>query len=76
MNDCWTIIDNAVYDLTTYVNRHPGGEEILRACGENSTSLFNSRKTDDGQPVGSGSPHSQIAREQLAQFKIGTLAIE
>lgn len=50
-NDCWTVISGDVYDLTKFINRHPGGDEILRACGTDATSLFNSRKTSDGQPV-------------------------
>lgn len=71
-NDCWTIIGDNVYDLTTYVNRHPGGKEVLRACGQDASRLFEERSTDDGVPVGSGSPHSPIANEQLARLKIGT----
>lgn len=63
-----------LYDLTDYVIRHPGGNEILRACGTDATSLFNSRQSADGRErVGSGAPHSQAAAEQLARLKIGTL---
>lgn len=73
-NDCWTVISGEVYDLTDYVIRHPGGNEILRACGTDATSLFNSRQSADGRErVGSGAPHSQAAAEQLARLKIGTL---
>lgn len=72
-NDCWTIISGDVYNLTTFINRHPGGDEILRACGTDATTLFTSRQTDDGQFVGSGTPHSQTAYEQLAELKIGSL---
>ncbi len=71
--DCWTIISGDVYDLTKFINRHPGGDEILRACGTDATTLFNSRQTQDGQSVGSGTPHSQAAVEQLAKLKIGTV---
>lgn len=71
--DCWTAIGDDVYDLTDFVISHPGGNEILRACGIDATTLFNSRQTADGKPVGSGTPHSQTAREQLTEFKIGTL---
>lgn len=74
--DCWTIISGDVYDLTEYINRHPGGDEILRACGVDATTLFNSRQTSDGQLVGTGTPHSQAASEQLANLKIGTLTKE
>lgn len=71
-DDCWTIISGDVYDLTDYIKRHPGGDEILRACGSDATSQFNSRQTADGQPIGTGTPHSQAAREQLNKLKIGT----
>ena len=70
-DDCWAIISGDVYDLTEFINRHPGGDEILGACGTDATTLFNSRQTQDGQSVGSGTPHSQAAVEQLAKLKIG-----
>ena len=72
-DNCWTIISGDVYDLTEFINRHPGGDEILRACGADATTLFNSRQTQDGQTIGSGTPHSQAAKEQLAELKIGTI---
>ena len=74
--DCWAIISGDVYDLTKFINRHPGGDEILRACGTDATTLFTKRQTQEGQAVGSGSPHSQAASEQLAKLKIGILAKE
>ena len=27
---CWLILDNKVYDVTTFIGKHPGGEAILR----------------------------------------------
>lgn len=72
-SDCWTIISGKVYDITKYVERHPGGKEILRACGADATTLFTQRKTVDGQSVGSGTPHSSSAEVQLQQFLLGDL---
>lgn len=72
-SDCWTYIGTNVYDLTSYVSRHQGGDEILRACGKDGTSLFENRTTDSGEKVGSGTSHSRSAESQLAQLKIGTL---
>lgn len=72
--DCWTIVDGGVYDITSYVPRHPGGDEILRACGADGSSLFNSRTTSDGETVGSGEPHSNNASKQLESLKIGDLS--
>lgn len=41
-HDCWTCIDNKIYNITPYVNFHPGGaEEILKCAGRDGTSLFN-----------------------------------
>ena len=72
-DSCWTVIDGAVYDITAYVPRHPGGSTILQACGGDGSSLFNDRQTDDGERVGSGTPHSRGASSQLSGFRIGTL---
>ncbi len=73
--DCWTIINGKVYDITTYVSQHPGGAEILRACGIDATTLFTTRTTQDGQKVGSGTPHrhSSSAQAQLDALLIGSL---
>lgn len=71
--DCWTIINDVVYDISDYVRNHPGGSEILRACGTDGSQLFNSRR-DGSERVGSGTPHSSSARNILADFQIGTLA--
>lgn len=64
-SDCWSVIDGKVYDLTSYIPRHTGGDEILRACGVDGTSLFQNRTTSDGQKVGTGTPHSSSAESQL-----------
>lgn len=61
--DCWTIINNEVYDLTPFVANHPGGiEKISQICGIDGTSLF------EGQH--GGGPQVEL----LQQFKIGQLA--
>lgn len=69
--DCWTIIDSQVYDITDYVSEHPGGDEILRACGKDATVLFHTRRDSNGR-IGSGTPHSSNAENVLDSFKIGT----
>jgi cytochrome b involved in lipid metabolism len=73
-SDCWTIISGNVYDISPYISRHPGGDEILRACGIDATILFTQRESTDGEQIGSGTPHSSSAASQLVQFKIGTVA--
>lgn len=74
-SDCWTIISGSVYDLTSFIPDHPGGDEILRACGKDATTLFNERETESGQEIGSGTPHSSSARSQRDRLKIGTVGL-
>ncbi|MCU0667053.1 MAG: cytochrome b5 domain-containing protein [Patescibacteria group bacterium] len=73
-SECWTVINGKVYDLTEYIPRHPGGDEVLLACGTDGTTLFVSRKTETGESVGSGTPHSSSATSQLEQYYIGDLS--
>ncbi len=38
---CWTAIGGKVYDLTPFINRHPGGPaKILSLCGKDGTADF------------------------------------
>lgn len=73
-SDCWTIVSGKVYDITSYIPRHPGGDDILLACGADGTSLFTSRETSSGEVVGSGDPHSSSASSQLQRLYIGDLS--
>ncbi|KAK2999161.1 hypothetical protein RJ639_024054 [Escallonia herrerae] len=38
--DCWIIIKEKVYDVTSYVEEHPGGDAILAHAGDDSTDGF------------------------------------
>ena len=61
--NCWTIVDENVYNLTTWIKSHPGGENaILSLCGVDGTSAFKSKHTGSPGPVG-----------QLDSYKIGKL---
>jgi len=56
----WTVIHDKVYDITKFLDEHPGGEEILiENAGIDSTENF--------EDVG----HSSDAREMLEEFYIG-----
>ncbi|KMZ64026.1 cytochrome B5-like protein [Zostera marina] len=38
--DCWIIVKDQVYDVTSYVEEHPGGDSILKNAGRDSTEGF------------------------------------
>lgn len=39
-SDLWIILKEKVYDVTSYVEEHPGGSAILRHAGQDSTKGF------------------------------------
>lgn len=58
----WIIINNNVYDVTKFLEEHPGGEEVLREqAGGDATESF--------EDVG----HSTDAREMSHSMMIGEL---
>ncbi len=39
--DCWTVVDGGVADVTSFFSEHPGGDDKLaQACGKDATQLF------------------------------------
>ncbi len=65
-DDCWMIIDGKVYDVTDYVNTHPGGDKILQGCGKNATKLFDTQ--------GGRGDHSANAENIRDSYYIGDLS--
>jgi cytochrome b involved in lipid metabolism len=63
---CWLLISSKIYDVTPYLNSHPGGEaEILKTCGTDATVIYDNRDN-------TGS-HSSRARAMLVDYFIGNL---
>ncbi|CAG8101439.1 unnamed protein product [Penicillium nalgiovense] len=64
-NDVWIILHNKIYDVTKYLEDHPGGSAILiEVAGTDATEGF--------EETG----HSDEAREELVQYYIGDLPSE
>lgn len=63
-DDCWAVVDGVVYDLTTFVARHPAGSsDIEEMCGTDATEAFT------GEHGGQGEPETW-----LATLRIGVVA--
>ena len=63
-SDCWVAIRGNVYDVTSYLDEHPGGADlILNYCGKDATSAFNNK--------GGGGKHSARAEALLENYLVG-----
>lgn len=62
-DDCWLVVDGQVFDVTEFLDEHPGGFDII---------ISNTGKdaTEDFDEIG----HSKSARELLSNYKIGAFA--
>lgn len=58
--DCWLVAKNKVYNVTSFIDKHPGGDKILSGCGQDMTEFFNTK-------------HVKQFAEYLPQFYIGDL---
>uniref|UniRef100_A0A8C9GWD6 Cytochrome b5 type B n=1 Tax=Piliocolobus tephrosceles TaxID=591936 RepID=A0A8C9GWD6_9PRIM len=62
LKELWLVIHGRVYDVTRFLNEHPGGEEVLlEQAGVDASESF--------EDVG----HSSDAREMLKQYYIGDI---
>jgi cytochrome b involved in lipid metabolism len=61
-DDLWVVIDGKVYDLTEYVDEHPGGgEAIAKNAGKDVTVGFN------------GPQHPSRVFDIVEDYRVGTL---
>lgn len=63
-NSCWSAINGSVYDLTSWIPNHPGGEQaILSLCGIDGGAGYSGQHGSSSKPA-----------RALGGFKLGTLA--
>merc|ERR1712176_1643089 len=61
-DDCWLIIHGKVYDITKFLDDHPGGPDVVvESSGADATEPF--------EDVG----HTESARAQMEEYLIGDL---
>ncbi|KAK4878997.1 hypothetical protein RN001_007143 [Aquatica leii] len=65
IGDCWIVIYDHVYDVSTFLDEHPGGREILlEYAGRDASCAFRS------------TGHSKVAIYALKRYYVGELPIE
>ncbi|GIX99245.1 cytochrome b5 [Caerostris darwini] len=62
-NDCWVVIEDNVYDITSFLDTHPGGFDVLMEhAGRDATVAFY------------GAGHLRTTKDLLKPFFVGSLA--
>ncbi len=62
-SSCWSVIDGFVYNLTSWINAHPGGAaNIIKLCGIDGTALFKAQHLNQTNPA-----------QRLSSFLLGPL---
>lgn len=60
---CYTVVNGNVYDVTSFITKHPGGaSKILSLCGKDGSDKFNNQHGG-----------SELQESTLAGFQIGIL---
>lgn len=63
-SSCWVVIDGLVYDLTSWISKHPGGSgAILGLCGGDGTDQFS------GKHGGQAAPASNLSEYLLGEIQ-------
>jgi cytochrome b involved in lipid metabolism len=61
-DDCWAALDGDVYDLTVWVDTHPGGSIYIQSiCGNDGTDIFIAQHP------------SSFLKAYVAQYRVGPL---
>ncbi len=62
-SNCWSVVNGGVYNLTSWIGQHPGGQSAIKSmCGLDASADFNGQHGGQARPV-----------SELAGFKIGVL---
>ncbi|CAB4989070.1 MAG: hypothetical protein F2885_00325 [Actinobacteria bacterium] len=60
---CWSVISGNVYNLTQWINQHPGGPSAIASlCGVDGTASFNAQHRGEGKPT-----------QRLSDYLLGAL---
>jgi len=50
-SDCWSIVNGNVYNLTSFVQKHPGGAAVIaNICGKDGTNAFTNQHSTQTKP--------------------------
>jgi cytochrome b involved in lipid metabolism len=67
IKDCWIVIEEKVYDVSSYIPLHPTSEEVIgKRCGKNADYGWKTKGRDKA--------HSSSAARLLKRYEIGLIS--
>lgn len=84
-DDCWIVVDGEVYNVTSWLRRHPGGREVLQHYGGEDASVSLGFSSTTKRHVSLASlqlafqsfhNNQKLVRSRLTQFHIGHIVEE
>lgn len=61
---CWTVVDGTIYDVSSFIARHPAGtQDIINMCGKDASESFLGQHSGQAEP-----------EKWLATLKVGALS--
>lgn len=61
--NCWMIIQDKVYDITSYLSKNPNKKSLIEGCGKDAVALIDRATTEDPK-----------FSESLPDYELGLLA--
>ncbi|NTW22955.1 hypothetical protein HGA34_05480 [Candidatus Falkowbacteria bacterium] len=66
ISSCWLVVSGKIYDVSSYLNKHPAGARAITPyCGKEATAAFSG--------TNGGHVHSSYAWTLLGKFYVGTV---
>lgn len=65
-HDGWLAINGKVYNVTSWISKHPGGDIIMKGLGKDATKLFKNIRGGEGHPA-------YVMNKILGRYYVGDL---
>jgi cytochrome b involved in lipid metabolism len=71
--NCWTIVENRIYNITKIIKEHPAIAEYELSCGIDGTSALKGKVLPTGEKDTNGIAAAQPTEEALKGLQVGKL---
>lgn len=71
--NCWTIVGDKIYNLTSVIKANPGIPELEQSCGKDGTANISGKSFKTGAKDAEGKAAAQSAADMLSKLQVGRL---